>query len=130
MAENAIRSFVIGRKNWLFSGSPAEAHASATQYSLVETAKLNKLEPYAYMRYLLENTPVTNDENFKELLPTRVTQEQIDNFLPRLRPSTVGAVYETLTISLIAFNINGVVALLWLFPHHHRADFIFVRGVC
>ncbi len=81
LAENAIRPFVIGRKNWLFSGSPKGAHASATLYSLVETAKLNKLEPYAYMRYLLEKIPVTNDKNFKELLPTRVTQEQIDNFL-------------------------------------------------
>ena len=80
LAENAIRPFVVGRKNWLFSGSPAGAHASATLYSLVETAKLNKLEPYTYMRYLLEKIPVTNDENFKELLPTRVTQEQIDNF--------------------------------------------------
>jgi transposase len=80
LAENAIRPFVIGRKNWLFSGSPAGAHASATLYSLVETAKLNKLEPYTYMRYLLEKIPVTNDENFKDLLPTRVTQEQIDNF--------------------------------------------------
>jgi len=80
LAENAIRPFVIGRKNWLFSGSPAGAHASATLYSLVETAKLNKLEPYTYMRYLLEKIPVTNDENFKELLPTRITQEQIDNF--------------------------------------------------
>jgi transposase len=83
LAENAIRPFVIGRKNWLFSGSPAGAHASATLYSLVETAKLNKLEPYSYMRYLLEKIPVTNDENFKELLPTRVTQEQIDNFFAK-----------------------------------------------
>ena len=82
-AENAIRPFVIGRKNWLFSGSPAGAHASATLYSLVETAKLNKLEPYAYMRYLLEKIPVTNEENFKELLPTRVTQEQVDNFFAK-----------------------------------------------
>ena len=53
LVENAIRPFVIGRKNWLFSGSPKGAHASATLYSLVETAKLNKLEPYSYMRYLL-----------------------------------------------------------------------------
>ena len=37
-AENAIRPFVIGRKNWLFSGSPRGAHASAILYSLIETA--------------------------------------------------------------------------------------------
>ena len=83
LAENAIRPFVIGRKNWLFSGSPTGAHASATLYSLVESAKLNKLEPYTYMRYLLEKIPVTNDEDFKELLPTRVTQKQIDNFFAK-----------------------------------------------
>lgn len=83
LAENAIRPFVIGRKNWLFSGSPEGAHASATLYSLVETAKLNKLEPYKYMRYLLEKIPVANDENVKELLPTRVTQEQVDKFFAK-----------------------------------------------
>jgi hypothetical protein len=46
-AENAIRPFVIGRKAWLFSGSPRGAHASATLYTLVETAKANNLEPWA-----------------------------------------------------------------------------------
>jgi transposase len=40
-AENAIRPFVVGRKNWLFSGSPLGAHASAGIYSLIETAKAN-----------------------------------------------------------------------------------------
>ena len=46
--ENAIRPFVLGRKNWLFSGSPRGAHASATLYSLIETAKANGIEPYRY----------------------------------------------------------------------------------
>ncbi len=80
LAENAIRSFVVGGKNWLFSGSPNGAQASATLYSLIEIAKQNKLEPYSYKRYLLEMIPVTKEEDFKELLPTRVTQEQIDKF--------------------------------------------------
>jgi len=53
-AENAIRPFVIGRKGWLFSGSPRGAHASATLYTLVESAKANKLEPWAYLNYLFE----------------------------------------------------------------------------
>ncbi len=83
-AENAIRPFVIGRKNWLFSGSPKGAHASATLYTLVESAKLNNLEPYKYMRYLLEKIPhITSQEDYKELLPTRVTQEQVDNFFAK-----------------------------------------------
>ncbi|MFK4754905.1 IS66 family transposase, partial [Oceanobacter antarcticus] len=48
--ENAIRPFAIGRKNWLFSDSQRGAKASAMMYSLIETAKANDLEPYAYLR--------------------------------------------------------------------------------
>ena len=84
-AENAIRPFVVGRKNWLFSGSPAGAHASATFFSLIETAKMNQLNPEKYMRYLLETLTVAdNNIDFKELLPTRVTNEQIENYLASL----------------------------------------------
>ena len=85
-AENAIRPFVVGRKNWLFSGSPAGAHASATFFSLIETAKMNKLNPEKYMRYLLEKLTVADNNNidFKELLPTQVTSEQIENYLTSL----------------------------------------------
>lgn len=44
LAENCIRPFVIGRKNWLFAGSPQGAEASAGIYTLVETAKVNGQE--------------------------------------------------------------------------------------
>ena len=47
--ENAIRPFVVGRRAWLFSDTPAGAHASALIYSLVETAKANRLEPSAWL---------------------------------------------------------------------------------
>lgn len=57
LAENTIRPFVIGRKNWLFCGSPKGAQASATVYSLVETAKLNGLNPYKYLEKLLLQLP-------------------------------------------------------------------------
>ena len=50
-AENAIRAFVIGRKNWLFSDTVREAKSSAIVYSLIETAKANGVEPYAYLRW-------------------------------------------------------------------------------
>jgi transposase len=84
-AENAIRPFVVGRKNWLFSGSPKGAHASATLYSLVESAKLNNLDPYKYIRFILEKIPHTfDDDDFKELLPTRVSAKQIDEYLARI----------------------------------------------
>lgn len=52
LVENAIRPFVIGRKNWLFSGTSDGAQASAFFYSLIETAKANGNEPYAYLKNL------------------------------------------------------------------------------
>jgi transposase len=75
VAENAIRPFVLGRKNWLFAGAPDGAEASATFFSLIETAKANGLEPYAYLRYLFEKFPLTQSEpDILELLPNRVDQ--------------------------------------------------------
>ncbi len=59
--ENAIRPFVIGRKNWLFSGSPVGAHASSTLYSLIETAKANGIEPYRYLRYIFVKLPLAKE---------------------------------------------------------------------
>ena len=69
-AENAIRPFVIGRKNWLFSDTPKGATASAQIYSLIETAKANGQEPYAWLRHILERLPqVSNLEGYEALLP-------------------------------------------------------------
>ena len=49
VAENVIRPFVVGRKNWLFSGSPRGAAASALFYSLIESTKANGLESQDYL---------------------------------------------------------------------------------
>lgn len=69
-AENAIRPFVIGRKAWLFSDTPKGAHASATYYSLVESAKANGLEPFEYLREILKRLPYTESvEAYEALLP-------------------------------------------------------------
>ena len=69
-AERAIRPFVIGRKNWLFSDTPRGAIASARLYSLVETAKANGQEPYAWLRHALECLPQANSvEDYEALLP-------------------------------------------------------------
>lgn len=73
MAENAIRPFVIGRKNWLFSGTPEGAEASALLYSLIETAKANNVEPYAYLRYIFEKIPLASSlDEYEVLLPWNV----------------------------------------------------------
>ncbi|HBM66175.1 MAG TPA: IS66 family transposase, partial [Pseudomonas sp.] len=69
-AERAIRPFVIGRKNWLFSDTPRGATASAQLYSLVETAKANGQEPYAWLRHALERLPQASSvEDYEALLP-------------------------------------------------------------
>ncbi len=78
MAENTIRPFVIGRKNWLFSGTPAGAAASAAIYSLIETAKANGLEPYWYLRYLFENLPeAMTQDDYRALLPPYLNKSQL-----------------------------------------------------
>ena len=56
-AENAIRPFVIGRKNWLFSATQRGAEASANLYTLIETAKANGLEPHAYLTHVFTELP-------------------------------------------------------------------------
>jgi len=77
-AENAIRPFVLGRKNWLFSASVKGVQASANLYSLIETAKANGLEPYAYLRYLFTELPkATAVEAIEALLPGNLSKDQI-----------------------------------------------------
>ena len=79
LAENAIRPFCIGRKNWLFAGTPEGAQASATFYSLIESAKANGLEPYRYLRYIFEKLPfVTSDEDYIKLLPSRLSPAELE----------------------------------------------------
>ncbi len=70
VAENAIRPFVVGRKNWLFAGAPKGAEASATFFTLIETAKANGHEPYAYLRYIFGKLPLAqSSEDHEALLP-------------------------------------------------------------
>lgn len=70
LAENAIRPFVVGRKNWLFCDTVAGAEASAGLYSLIETARANKLNPFEYLKILFEKLPYAEtDADLKLLLP-------------------------------------------------------------
>lgn len=72
-AENAIRPFTVGRKNWLFSDTQKGARASAAVYSLVETAKANGLNVYTYLEYLLMYMPDSDWNNYPE---------ELDNLMP------------------------------------------------
>jgi transposase len=71
-SERSIKPFVIGRKNFLFCNTPRGARASALIYSIVETAKENGLNPYAYLNYLFEKLPnldSRDDATLDQLLP-------------------------------------------------------------
>lgn len=78
--ERLIRPFAIGRKNWLFSGTTRGATASGVIYSLVETCKANKMEPYAYLRYVL--TKIRHDmspDELRTLLPYNIDKNLLSS---------------------------------------------------
>lgn len=78
LAENAIRPFAVGRKAWLFADSAQGAKASATCYSLLETAKANDLEPSAYINHVLAQIGEADTlEKLEALLPWNVSLEPI-----------------------------------------------------
>ncbi len=68
LAENAIRPFTLGRKNWLFCDTPKGAEASAIVYSLVESAKANGIEPFAYPQHVLVELPYLGKNHSHEEL--------------------------------------------------------------
>lgn len=73
LLENAIRPFALGRKNWLFSGSPEGAKAGAIFYSLIETCKANNIEPYKYFCAIFQHIrDCQTDEDYKKLFPQNI----------------------------------------------------------
>jgi len=78
-AENSIRPFVIGRKNWLFSDSPKGAAASAAVYSIIETCKANAIDPGAYLLHVftkMPSEPQLDDETLDKYLPWNINLER------------------------------------------------------
>lgn len=69
--ENQIRPIAIGRSNWLFAGSLRAGKRAAAVMSLVHSARLNGLEPHAYLRDVLERLPTLPASRIAELLPHR-----------------------------------------------------------
>lgn len=67
--ERGVKAFVMGRKAWLFSATPAGARASSIMYSIIETARDNGLHPFRYMEFLLERLPVSTTSDLEALLP-------------------------------------------------------------
>ena len=68
-SERSIKPFVIGRKNFLFCITPRGAKASATTYSIVESAKENGLKPFEYLTYLFTELPNATTKALDEFLP-------------------------------------------------------------
>jgi hypothetical protein len=78
LIENDIRPFCRGRRAWLFCDTVAGARASANLYSLIVTARANKLEPYGYLRRVFTELPkAASVEDIEALLPYRVEPEQV-----------------------------------------------------
>ena len=77
IAENSIRPFTVGRKNWTFCGSPQGANASACVYSLVETAKSNGLNPYKYLEFLLSRLPGSNIKTNPKVLDLMMPWDEL-----------------------------------------------------
>ena len=71
-AERALRAVALGRKNYLFAGSDAGGSRAAVIYSLIGTAKLNGIDPYAYLRHVLERINEYPINRIEELLPWHV----------------------------------------------------------
>jgi len=67
--ENRIRPIALGRQNWLFAGSLRAGKRAAAVMSLIHSAKLNGLDPYAYLRDVLERLPTQQANRIEELLP-------------------------------------------------------------
>ena len=75
--ENAIRPFVVGRRNWLFADTVAGANASANLYSLLQTCLANGIDGYQYLRAMLAELPKARTvEDYEALLPWRIATAQ------------------------------------------------------
>ena len=71
-AERAMRSIALGRKNWLFAGSDSGGQTAAAIYSLIETAKLNNINPWLYMKQVLATIQDYNSQKLADLLPWNI----------------------------------------------------------
>ena len=69
--ENQIRPIAVGRNNWLFAGSLRAGQRAAAVMSLIQSARMNGHDPYAYLRDVMERLPLQRASQIGELLPHR-----------------------------------------------------------
>ena len=75
-AERAMRAVAVGRKNWLFAGSDNGGHTAAAFYSIIETAKLNGINPWKYLQQVLATIQDYNSSKISDLLPWNITIQE------------------------------------------------------
>ena len=75
-AERSIRPIAVGLRNWTFAGSDTGGHRTAALYTLIETAKLNRIDPQAWLADVLRNLPDHPARRIDDLLPWNWTQPQ------------------------------------------------------
>jgi transposase len=79
IAEREIKAVVIGRKNWLFADSMEGMHANAVMYSLVQTAKANGINPFDYLKYVIETMPLLRTaREVESLLPWNMPRANLE----------------------------------------------------
>ena len=76
IAERALRAIAVGRKNWLFAGSDEGGETAANIYSLIETAKLNNINPWQYLKKVLSVIQDYNSQKLHELLPWNIQLDE------------------------------------------------------
>lgn len=74
-AERALKPIALGRKNWLFAGSDKGGETTANMYTIIETAKLNNINPWTYLRHVLTHIQDHNSQKIVDLLPWNVRLE-------------------------------------------------------
>ncbi|NNM55219.1 MAG: transposase domain-containing protein [Spirochaetales bacterium] len=80
----------MGRKNWLFHGNEEAAEASCRIFTLIETAKVNGLEPYAYLNHVLQALPIVESQkNWASLLPWNLSSLGKNCRLRKMKPARV-----------------------------------------
>ena len=72
--ERSLRGIAIGRRNWLFTGSEAGGHAAAAMFSLIGSATLNNVEPFAYLRDIFTRIPATSVSHIDQFLSDQWTE--------------------------------------------------------
>ena len=93
-AENAIRPLAVGGKNWLFVGSQQAGERAGNILSLIESAKLNGHDPWAYLKDVFERLPTLKNRDLAQLLPHR-WQAPVDS--PAPAPAAVATATATAT---------------------------------